>query len=302
MLRPVATFFHGRNAFYVSLLLLPPLLWLGTVYLGSLFALLMQSFYAIDEFTARIVPEFTLATYRQLVTHPANVDIVVRTLAMAVAVTIACGIVAFPVANYMARYAGPKMKAFFYVGVMLPMWTSYLVKVYAWRLILAKQGIVSWGFTSLGAQGALDGVLATPVVGGPSLASSYIGMFIVFVYMWLPFMILPLAAALERVPASLLQASADLGARPDQTFRNVVLPLALPGLAAGSVFTFSLTLGDFIIPSVVGAPGYFIGMMVYQQQGTAGNLPLAAAFSVVPIVLISLYLTLAKRLGAFDAL
>ncbi len=302
MLRSVSTFFHGRNAFYVSLLLLPPLLWLGTVYLGSLFALLMQSFYAIDEFTARIVPEFTLATYRQLVTHPANVDIVVRTLAMAVAVTIACGIVAFPVANYMARYAGPKMKAFFYVGVMLPMWTSYLVKVYAWRLILAKQGIVSWGFTSLGAQGALDGVLATPVVGGPSLASSYIGMFIVFVYMWLPFMILPLAAALERVPASLLQASADLGARPGQTFRNVVLPLALPGLAAGSVFTFSLTLGDYIIPSVVGAPGYFIGMMVYQQQGTAGNLPLAAAFSVVPIVLISLYLALAKRLGAFDAL
>ena len=302
MLRSVSTFFHGRNAFYVSLLLLPPLLWLGTVYLGSLFALLMQSFYAIDEFTARIVPEFTLATYRQLVTHPANVDIVVRTLAMAVAVTIACGIVAFPVANYMARYAGPKMKAFFYVGVMLPMWTSYLVKVYAWRLMLAKQGIVSWGFTSLGAQGALDGVLATPVVGGPSLASSYIGMFIVFVYMWLPFMILPLAAALERVPASLLQASADLGARPGQTFRNVVLPLALPGLAAGSVFTFSLTLGDYIIPSVVGAPGYFIGMMVYQQQGTAGNLPLAAAFSVVPIVLISLYLTLAKRLGAFDAL
>jgi putative spermidine/putrescine transport system permease protein len=302
VLRSVATFFHGRNAFYVSLLLLPPLLWLGTVYLGSLFALLMQSFYAIDEFTARIVPEFTLATYRQLVTHPANVDIVVRTLAMAIAVTIACGIVAFPVANYMARYAGPKMKAFFYVGVMLPMWTSYLVKVYAWRLILAKQGIVSWGFTSLGAQGALDGVLATPVVGGPSLASSYIGMFIVFVYMWLPFMILPLAAALERVPASLLQASADLGARPGQTFRNVVLPLALPGLAAGSVFTFSLTLGDYIIPSVVGAPGYFIGMMVYQQQGTAGNLPLAAAFSVVPIVLISLYLTLAKRLGAFDAL
>jgi putative spermidine/putrescine transport system permease protein len=139
-------------------------------------------------------------------------------------------------------------------------------------------------------------------VGGPSLASSYIGMFIVFVYMWLPFMILPLAAALERVPGSLLQASADLGARPGQTLRHVVLPLALPGLAAGSIFTFSLTLGDYIIPSIVGAPGYFIGMMVYQQQGTAGNLPLAAAFSVVPIVLIGLYLLLARRLGAFDAL
>jgi putative spermidine/putrescine transport system permease protein len=302
LLRSASTFLHGRNAFYVSLLLLPPLLWLGTVYLGSLFVLLAQSFYAIDEFTARVVPELTLRTYRQLVSQPANVDIVLRTLLMAVAVTIACGIIAFPVANYMARYAGPKMKAFFYVGVMLPMWTSYLVKVYAWRLILAKQGIVAWGFESTGMSAFLDQVLATPVVGGPSLASSYIGMFIVFVYMWLPFMILPLAAALERVPASLLQASADLGARPRQTFRNVVLPLALPGLAAGSVFTFSLTLGDYIIPSVVGAPGYFIGMMVYQQQGTAGNMPLAAAFSVVPIVLIALYLSLARRLGAFDAL
>ena len=302
LLRSASTFLHGRNAFYVSLLLLPPLLWLGTVYLGSLFVLLAQSFYAIDEFTARVVPELTLRTYRQLVSQPANVDIVLRTLLMAVAVTIACGIIAFPVANYMARYAGPKMKAFFYVGVMLPMWTSYLVKVYAWRLILAKQGIVAWGFESTGTSAFLDQVLATPVVGGPSLASSYIGMFIVFVYMWLPFMILPLAAALERVPASLLQASADLGARPRQTFRNVVLPLALPGLAAGSVFTFSLTLGDYIIPSVVGAPGYFIGMMVYQQQGTAGNMPLAAAFSVVPIVLIALYLSLARRLGAFDAL
>jgi putative spermidine/putrescine transport system permease protein len=302
VLRPISTFFHGRNAFYVSLLLLPPLLWLGTVYLGSLLTLLLQSFYAIDEFTARIVPEFTLKTYQQLFTQPANVDIVLRTVLMAVAVTIASAVIAFPLANYMARYAGPKMKALCYVGVMLPMWTSYLVKVYAWRLILAKQGIVSWAFASLGLGGALDAMLATPVVGGPSLASSYIGMFIVFVYMWLPFMILPLAASLERVPGSLLQASADLGARPGQTFRNVVLPLALPGLAAGSVFTFSLTLGDYIIPSVVGAPGYFIGMMVYQQQGTAGNMPLAAAFSVVPIVLIALYLTFAKRLGAFDAL
>jgi putative spermidine/putrescine transport system permease protein len=221
---------------------------------------------------------------------------------MAVAVTLAAAVIAFPVANYMARYAGPRMKAFFYVGVMMPMWTSYLVKVYAWRLMLAKQGILSWFVDQFGLTPALEHALTTPVVGGPSLASSYLGMFVVFVYMWLPFMILPLAAALERVPESLLQASADLGARPGQTFRQVVLPLALPGLAAGSVFTFSLTLGDYIIPSVVGAPGYFIGMMVYQQQGTAGNIPLAAAFSVVPILLISAYLALAKRLGAFDAL
>jgi putative spermidine/putrescine transport system permease protein len=293
---------QGRQAFYFALLLAPPLLWLGIVYLGSLATLLLQSFYAIDEFTARIVPEFTLATYRQLVTQPAHIDILLRTLLMAIAVTVASAVIAFPVALYMARYASPRLKALFYVGVMLPMWTSYLVKVYAWRLILAKQGIASWGFEQVGMIGALDRLLEVPVVGGPSLASSYIGMFVVFVYMWLPFMILPLAAALERVPQSLLQASSDLGASPAQTFRNVVLPLALPGLAAGSIFTFSLTLGDYIIPSVVGAPGYFIGMMVYQQQGTAGNLPLAAAFSVVPIVLIGLYLMLARRLGAFDAL
>ena len=292
----------GRRAFYFALLLAPPLLWLGIVYLGSLFTLLLQSFYAIDEFTARIVPEPTLATYEVLLTRPAHIDIILRTVTMAVAVTLVSAVIAFPVALYMARYAGPRLKALFYVGILLPMWTSYLVKVYAWRLILAKQGIASWGFEQLGVTGALDRALAVPVVGGPSLASSYLGMFVVFVYMWLPFMILPLAAALERVQGSLLQASADRGATARQTFRHVMVPLALPGLAAGSIFTFSLTLGDYIIPSVVGAPGYFIGMMVYQQQGTAGNLPLAAAFSVVPIVLIGAYLALARRLGAFDAL
>ena len=301
-MRSIATFLYRRPELYTLLLLIPPLLWFGTVYLGSLFTLLANSFYSIDEFTARIVYVPTLATFKQVLTQPAHIDIILRTVLMALAVTIACAVIAFPIANYMARYASPRMKAFFYVAVMLPMWTSYLVKVYAWRLILAKQGILSWLFDTLGLSSVIDTALQTPGIGGPSLSSSYLGMFIVFVYMWLPYMILPLAAALERVPESLLQASADLGARPRQTFQTVTLPLALPGLAAGSVFTFSLTLGDYIIPSVVGAPGYFIGMMVYQQQGTAGNLPLAAAFSVVPIVLVMIYLSIAKRAGAFDAL
>ena len=300
--RSTATFLYRRPALYVFLLLVPPLLWFGTVYLGSLFALLLQSFYAIDDFTAKVVYEPTLATYNQVITQAANVDIIQRTLVMAICVTIACAVIALPIANFMARYASARVKAVFYVGVMLPMWTSYLVKVYAWRLILAKQGILSWLLQSIGLQGALDAILQSPGIGGPSLSSSYLGMFIVFVYMWLPYMILPLAAALERVPNTLVQAAADLGATPGQVFRTVVLPLALPGLAAGSIFTFSLTLGDYIIPSVVGAPGYFIGMMVYQQQGTAGNIPLAAAFSVVPIVLIMIYLALARRAGAFDAL
>ena len=301
MLRSISTFLERRNAFYLSLLLVPPLLWMGTIYLGSLATLLSQSFYAIDEFTAKVIPELTLATYRQLFTQPANVDIVVRTVTMAVAVTIASAVIAFPLANYMARYAGPRMKALCYVGVMLPMWMSYLVKVYAWRLILAKQGVASWGFASLGLGGALDAILATPVVGGPSLSSSYIGMFVVFVYMWLPFMILPLAAALERVPESLLQASADLGARPSQTFRTVVLPLALPGLAAGSIFTFSLTLGDYITPEVVSST-QFIGNVIYDNVGVANNLPFAAAYATVPIVVMIVYLLLAKRAGAFENL
>ena len=301
-MRAASTFFYRRPYWYLALLLVPPLLWFGTVYLGSLFTLLAQSFYQIDEFTAQIVREPTLNTYQQLVTQPANVDIVIRTVLMAICVTIACAVIALPIATYMARYASGRVKALFYVGVMLPMWTSYLVKIYAWRLLLAKEGIVAWFFEKCGLTGVLEALLTTPGIGGPSLSSSYLGMFVVFVYMWLPFMILPMAAALERVPGSLLQASADLGARPAQTFRNVVLPLAVPGIAAGSVFTFSLTLGDYIIPSVVGAPGYFIGMMVYVQQGTAGNIPLAAAFSVVPIVLIFIYLAIAKRFGAFDAL
>jgi putative spermidine/putrescine transport system permease protein len=301
-LRALINWLYHRPTLKLFLLLTPPMLWFGTVYLGSLFTLLANSIYAIDEFTARIVHEPTLATYGQLFSQPANIDIIVRTVSMAVCVTVACAVIAFPIANYMVRYAAPRTKALFYVGVMLPMWTSYLVKVYAWRLILAKQGILSWLFSAVGLQGVIDGALQIPAIGGPSLSSSYLGMFIVFTYMWLPYMILPLAAALERVPVSMMQASADLGATPGQTLRYVILPLALPGLAAGSIFTFSLTLGDYIIPSVVGAPGYFIGMMVYQQQGTAGNIPLAAAFSVVPIVLIMIYLSLAKRAGAFDAL
>jgi putative spermidine/putrescine transport system permease protein len=301
-LRTASTFLYRRPTFYLLLLLVPPLLWLGTVYLGTLFALLTQSIYSIDEFTAQIVRTPTLATYKQLISQPANLDIILRTLGMAIFVTLAAAIIAFPIANYMVRYASSRTKAVFYVAVLVPMWTSYLVKVYAWRLILAKEGILSWMFSAVGAEGALDAILQLPGIGGPSLASSYLGMFIVFVYMWLPYMILPIAAALERVPGSLIQASADLGAYPSQTLRSVILPLVMPGLAAGSVFTFSLTLGDYIIPSIVGAPGFFIGMMVYQQQGTAGNVPLAAAFSLVPIILIALYLALVKRLGAFDAI
>jgi putative spermidine/putrescine transport system permease protein len=283
------------------LLLAPPLLWLGVIYLGSLFALLLQSFFYIDDFSGNIVREFSLATYGQLFTR-ANADVFIRTTLMAAAVTIAAALIAFPIAYYMVRYASMKMKAALYLAVMLPLWSSYLVRVYAWKLILAKEGIVTWFAAQLHLTWLLDAVLAIPVIGGPSLSISYIGSFLVFLYIWLPFMILPIVAALERVPASLTEASADLGATPGQTFRKVILPLAFPGVVAGSIFTFSLTLGDYIIPGIIGNSRPFIGQAVYQLQGTAGNIPLAAAFTIVPIVIMAIYLIIARRLGAFDAL
>jgi putative spermidine/putrescine transport system permease protein len=291
-----------RNPKLLLLLMLtPPLLWLGIVYLGALFALLLQSFFSIDEYSGLIDRRFTLKTYGELL-QAANVDIIVRTVTMAAAVTLASAVVAFPIAYFAARYARGKWKVLFYLGVMLPLWSSYLVKIYAWKLILAKEGILTWLLAKLHLLGLLDAWLSLPIVGGNSLSVSFTGTFIVFVYVWLPFMILPIQAALERVPGNLVEASSDLGASPGQTFRNVVLPLALPGVVAGSIFTFSLTLGDYIIPQIIGTSRLFIGQAVYAHQGTAGNIPLAAAFTVVPIVVMGFYLWMARRMGAFDAL
>ena len=298
--RLTALFWRRPNVLLI-LLIAPPLIWLGVVYLGSLAALLLQSFYSIDEFSGMVVPEFTLKTYAELL-RPSNYDIIIRTLLMSAAVTVGCAILAFPIAYYAARYARGRWKAVFYLGIMLPLWSSYLVKVYAWKLILAKEGILTWAAESIGAAPILNAALALPGIGGNSLSTSFIGTFLVFVYVWLPFMILPMQASLERVPTSLLEASSDLGATSSQTFRTVILPLALPGVIAGSIFTFSLTMGDYIIPQIIGTSASFIGMAVYQLQGTAGNIPLAAAFAVVPIAIMLIYLTLAKRAGAFDAL
>ena len=297
----LSSFLYLRPRLVLTLLLVPPLLWLGIVYLGSLFALLAQSFFYIDDFSGLTVYEPTLRTYAELFT-PANITIILRTVMMAAAVTLVCGTIAFPLAYYMARYAGMKAKAIFYLAVMLPLWSNYLVRVYSWKLILAKEGAISWIFAQLHLSWVLDGILAIPVIGGPSLSSSYLGTGLVFTYIWLPYMILPVEAALERVPRSLLEASADLGARPKATLRKVILPLAVPGIAAGSIFTFSLTLGDYIIPNLVGSSRPFIGQVVYSLQGTAGNLPLAAAFAMVPVLVMAGYITLAKRFGAFDAL
>ena len=301
LLRRASDTLFRHPAGLLILLLGPPLAWLGIVYLGSLVALLLHSFFSIDEFSGLINYTFTLATYAELL-RLANLDVIIRSLMMATAVTIASAVIAFPFAYFAARYARGKWKALFYLLVMLPLWSSYLVKVYAWKLVLAKEGIISWVAAQTHLTWLVDAILGIPVIGGPSFSISYIGTFIVFVYVWLPFMILPVQAALERVPGNLLEAAGDLGATPGQTFRTVIFPLALPGLVAGSIFTFSLTLGDYIIPQIVGTSSYFLGQAVYTLQGTAGNIPLAAAFTVVPIVIMGIYLWVAKRMGAFDAL
>jgi putative spermidine/putrescine transport system permease protein len=298
--RLTGVFWRQPNLLLI-LLIAPPLIWLGVVYLGSLAALLWQSFYSIDEFSGVVQEEFTLKTYAELF-RPSNFDIIVRTLAMSLAVTLACAVIAFPIAYFAARYARGRWKAVFYLGVLLPLWSSYLVKVYAWKMILSKEGIIGWMADVSHTNFALDAVLSLPVIGGNSLSTSYIGTWMVFVYVWLPYMILPMQASLERVPTTMLEASADLGATRGQTFRTVILPLALPGVIAGSIFTFSLTMGDYIIPKIIGTSARSIGMAVSEFQGTAGNLPLAAAFAVVPIVIMVIYLALAKRAGAFDAL
>lgn len=290
-----------RPRVLLLVMLAPPVLWLGVVYIGSLVALLAQSFFSIDEFSGVINRELTLKTYSELLI-PANLDIILRTVLMATSVTIAAAVVAFPIAFFAARYASGRWKALFYLGIMLPLWSSYLVKVYAWKLILAKEGILNWLFENLHLAWLLNAYLSIPVVGGNSLSVSYTGTFLVFLYVWLPFMVLPMQAALERVPGNFIEASSDLGATPWQTFRHIIFPLALPGVIAGSIFTFSLTLGDYIIPQIIGSSRLFIGQAVYSHQGTAGNIPLAAAFTVVPVVIMAFYLWMAKRQGAFDAL
>ena len=300
-LRQLSTYLYRRPKLILWLLLGPPMLYMVVVYLGSLSSLLVNSFYYLDDFSGKVIHSFTLRTYAELFTE-SNLAIFSRTLTMAFSVTVLDALIAFPLGYYMAKFASPCMKSFLYLAVLVPLWSSYLVRVYAWRLILAKEGILGWVISRIGLQPVLDWVLSNPSIGGPSLGLSVLGMFITFVYIWLPYMILPIQTALERVPKSLEEASSDLGAKPFDTFRTVILPLAFPGVIAGSIFTFSLTLGDYIVPQVLGNSKVVIGSAIYSHQGTAGNIPLAAAFTMGPIVIMLVYLLIARKMGAFDAL
>ncbi len=301
MLKQISSYFYNRPNLVLSLLLGPPMLYMLVIYLLPLFSLLVNGFYYLEEFTGLIVREFTLRTYAQTFS-PANREIFIRTATMAGLVTIVDALIAFPLAYYIAKYASPKLKTWLLIGVTVPLWSSYLVRVYAWKLILAKEGILSWFINLVHLDGVLEWLLSFESFGGSSLALSPLGMFIVFVYIWLPYMIIPIQTSLERVPNSVVEASSDLGAKPLQTFRTVILPLAFPGVIAGSIFTFSLTLGDFIIPVALGNSKFFIGQAVYSYQGTAGNIPLAAAMTMGPVLIMVVYLLVARKLGAFDAL
>jgi putative spermidine/putrescine transport system permease protein len=273
----------------VALLALPVLAF-AVVYLGSLVALFISSFWQVDSFTGKVVHIWTLDNFQTLRDDPVYRRIALRTIAIAAAVTVTDAILAFPLAYFMARIAPSRLRALLFVLVLLPLWSSYLVRIYSWRLILAKDGALNWALNGLGLPDA-------------NLAYTNTAMWIVFSYVWLPFMVLPVYAALERIPSSYLEASQDLGARSWRTFRTVILPLALPGIVAGSIFTFSLTLGDFITPALVGgANSQFIGNVVHNYVGISNNVPLAAAFATLPVIVMAVYLVIAKRLGAFEAL
>jgi len=282
--RRLSTFFFRHSRVRLAVLLALPVAWLVVVYFGSLFVLLLSAFWDTNPFTAEVVHDFTLENFKRIVETPVFRDVAWRTIQMAALVTVADAVLAFPIAYYMARIASPRTRDLLVIAVLMPLWANYLVKAYAWRTILSDGGMINSVLEPFGIH--FDGY-------------STVGLWLVFTYLWLPFMILPIYAGLERIPASLLEASADLGARSLATFVRVVLPLAFPAVVAGSIFTFSLTLGDYIAPGLI-TNEQFIGTVIYNIRGEA--LPTAAAYSMVPIVVVIAYLLVARKLRAFESL
>jgi putative spermidine/putrescine transport system permease protein len=266
----ISSFFYRHPRLRLWLVLALPLAWFVVVYMGSLLALLVQSFYSLDSFTGTIDETLTLDTWRSM-WNAVTRDIVVRTVVMAASVTIGAALIAMPVGYFMAKVASPRAKTVLFIAVLMPLWSSYIVRVLSWRQILNSAGVVTWFADRLGLAWVIEAVLDAPIIGGADLTTSFAGQYVVFLYIWLPYMILPVQVALERVPASVLEASSDLGARPLATFRHITWPLGLPGIVAGSIFTFSLTLGDYIIPQLVGPSKPTIGLAIYQFQGVAGK-------------------------------
>ncbi|WP_240670310.1 ABC transporter permease [Actinoplanes solisilvae] len=275
-------FLHRHPRLRLAALLSAPMLWLGLAYLGALAVLLVSAFWTVNGFTGEVVREFTLANFRTIVTEEVYRNVTLRSLGVAVAVTVICVVLALPMAFYMAKVARPRARHWLVIAILTPLWASYLVKAYAWRVLLANDGPIDSLF------------------GGPGY-----GLFatiIVLSYLWLPYMILPIYAGLERLPDSLLEASADLGARAGRTFRGVVLPILVPSIFAGSIFTFSLSLGDYITVQIVGGKTQLLGNLVYANVGAANNLPFAAAIATIPVIIMVVYLAAVRRSGALEEL
>ena len=283
--RRLADLFHGRPRLQIGALLSGPIAWLVIGYLGSLAVLLISSFWGVSAISGELQKSFTLDNYKELLDQSVYKDVAVRTIGIAAAATLTDALLAFPVAFYMAKVASPRVKGLLVVAILMPLWSFYLVKVYAWQTMLASGGVIDWALDPIG-------------VSGPGYGST--AVWLVESYLWLPYMILPIYAGLERIPNSMISASEDLGANPWRTFRSVVLPLAFPAIVAGSIFTFSLTLGDYITPTLVSPDTQFIGNVIFSQH--TSNLPLASAFAVVPIIVMVIYLAIARRLGAFEHL
>lgn len=281
--RRLAGLFHGRPGLQAGALLSGPVGWLVVGYLGSLAILLVTSLWSLGELSGEIERSLTLDNFKDVVSEPVYRSVTGRTVLIAALVTITDALLAFPIAFYMAKVATPRMRAFLVVAVLMPLWSAYLVKAFAWRGILSQEGALNWLMNPLGVENPGYGLFA---------------VWLVMSYIWLPYMIIPIYAGLERIPDTLLSASEDMGAKPSYTFRRVVLPLVFPAVVAGSIFTFSLTLGDFITPNLVGSGDQFIGTLVYSNFSV--NLPFAAAMATVPIVIMIIYLLIARRLGAFE--
>ena len=286
--RRASSFLNAHERTRFGLTIGAPLLWIGVIYLGALVLLFLNAFWRVNTLTGRITKDWGLQNFDTLWSSSVYRTITIRTVRIAAAVTVADVVLSFPLAYYAARIAAPRLRALILVMVVLPLWASYLVKAFAWQTITAPNGL-------------LDSFLSVIGIPDAKIGSSQWAIWLTFTYLWLPFVLLPIFASLERIPASYVEASGDLGAKGWKTFRHVVWPMAFPGVVAGSIFAFSLTLGDYIAPSIVGNTK-FIGNVIYDNVGVANNLPLAAAFALVPVAIMAVYLALARRLGAFEAL
>ena len=284
MLKSISTWLHKRPRVRLAALLAAPLFWLVIAYLGSLATLLVTAFFTTDSFTGDIIRRINLENFQELLTNPSYRNVVLRTLGIAIAVTVICTFLAIPMAFYMAKIASKRTQKVLVALVLTPLWASYLVKIYAWRSMLEpKSGVIDWLLGPIGIHSPGFGI---------------VGIIIGLSYLWLPYMILPVYAGFERLPQSLLDASGDLGAHNSYTTRRIILPLIFPSIVAGSMFTFSLSLGDYITAQIIGGKLQMLGNVVYQNYSL--NLPFAATMSMVPIAIMGIYLWSVRRTGALN--